>query len=47
MQTLAFLLTDIEDSTVLWELHTDAMRSAVAEHDRLVLALPRRPEGGS
>src|SRR5262249_5381436 len=35
--TLAFLLADIEDSTVLWELHTDAMRTAVAEHDRIVL----------
>jgi len=38
VQALAFLLTDIEDSTVLWELHTEAMRSAVAEHDRIVMA---------
>ncbi len=38
VQTLAFLLTDVEDSTILWELHTDAMRSAVAEHDRLVFS---------
>ena len=38
VQSLAFLLTDIEGSTVLWELHTDAMRSAVAEHDRIVLS---------
>src|SRR3954454_10975804 len=38
VQTLAFLLTDIEDSTVLWELHTEAMRSAVAEHDRIVVS---------
>jgi DNA-binding SARP family transcriptional activator len=37
VQTLAFLLTDIEDSTVLWELQTDVMRTAVAEHDRIVL----------
>jgi WD40 repeat protein/DNA-binding SARP family transcriptional activator len=37
VQALAFLLTDIEDSTVLWELHTEAMRSAVAEHDRIVM----------
>ena len=37
VQTLAFLLTDIEDSTVLWELQTEAMRSAVAQHDRIVL----------
>ena len=42
MQTLAFLLTNIEDSTVLWELHTDAMRSAVAEHDRILLRRRRR-----
>src|ERR671936_431874 len=38
VQTLAFLLTDIEDSTVLWELHTKPMRAAVAEHDRIVMA---------
>ncbi len=37
VQTRAFLLTDVEDSTVLWELHTDAMRAAMAEHDRIVL----------
>jgi WD40 repeat protein/DNA-binding SARP family transcriptional activator len=37
VQTLAFLLTDIEDSTTLWELHTEAMRSAVAGHDRIVM----------
>jgi class 3 adenylate cyclase len=37
VQTLAFLLTDIEGSTVLWELRTEAMRSAVEEHDRIVL----------
>jgi WD40 repeat protein/serine/threonine protein kinase/DNA-binding SARP family transcriptional activator len=37
VQTLAFLLTDIEGSTVLWELYTNAMRVAIAEHDRIVL----------
>jgi WD40 repeat protein/DNA-binding SARP family transcriptional activator len=37
VQTLAFLLTDVEDSTVLWEMHTEAMRAAVAQHDRIVL----------
>src|SRR5215210_1511749 len=37
VQARAFLLTDVEDSTVLWELHTDAMRAAMAEHDRIVL----------
>ena len=38
LQTLAFLLTDIEDSTLLWQLHTEVMRTAVAEHDRIVLS---------
>jgi WD40 repeat protein/DNA-binding SARP family transcriptional activator len=38
VQTLAFLLTDIEGSTVLWELQTEAMRSAIAQHDRIVLS---------
>ena len=37
VQTVAFLLTDVEDSTVLWEVHTEAMRAAVAQHDRIVL----------
>jgi WD40 repeat protein/DNA-binding SARP family transcriptional activator len=36
VQILAFLLIDIEGSTVLSELPTDAMRAAVAEHDRIV-----------
>ena len=42
---LAFLLTDIEDSTVLWELHTPAMRAAVAEHDRIVHEAVERQGG--
>src|SRR6266545_5921232 len=37
VQTLAFLLTDIEGSTVLRALQTEAMRAAIAEHDRIVL----------
>jgi WD40 repeat protein/DNA-binding SARP family transcriptional activator len=37
VRTLAFLLTDVEDSTVLWEVQTEAMRAAVAQHDRIVL----------
>jgi serine/threonine protein kinase/DNA-binding SARP family transcriptional activator/WD40 repeat protein len=36
VETLAFLFTDIEDSTPLWETQTEAMRSAVARHDRIV-----------
>ncbi len=38
VQTLTFLLTDIEGSSVLWELQTEARRSAVAQHDRIVLS---------
>ncbi|MGH3078217.1 MAG: BTAD domain-containing putative transcriptional regulator, partial [Gaiellaceae bacterium] len=38
VRTLAFLLTDIDGSTILWELQTDAMRSAIAQHDRIVLS---------
>lgn len=37
VETRAFLLTDIEDSTVLWEAETEAMREAVALHDAVVL----------
>jgi WD40 repeat protein/DNA-binding SARP family transcriptional activator len=38
VQMLAFLLTDIEGSSVRWEAQTEAMSSAVARHDRIVLA---------
>ena len=38
VDTLAFLLTDVEDSTVLWELQTEAMRVAMERHDRIVRA---------
>ena len=37
VQIVAFLLTDVEDSTVLWEVQTEAMRAAVTQHDRIVL----------
>ena len=47
VQTRAFLLTDVEDSTVLWELHTEAMRAAMAEHDAWCWVLWRRPAGRS
>lgn len=36
VETLAFLLTDIEDSTVLWEMKTGPMRSAVERHDQII-----------
>jgi len=35
-RTLAFLFTDIEGSTRLWEQHGDAMRGALAQHDGLL-----------
>ena len=31
--TVTFLFTDIENSTPLWEKHTEAMKSALARHD--------------
>ena len=34
--TITFLFTDIEGSTTLWEQHPDAMRAALARHDRLL-----------
>src|SRR6185436_12939707 len=34
--TLTFLFTDIEGSTLLWEAQPDAMRAALAHHDRLL-----------
>ena len=37
VQVVAFLLTDVEDSTVLWEVQTEAMRAVIAQHDRIVL----------
>ncbi|MGH8927322.1 MAG: adenylate/guanylate cyclase domain-containing protein, partial [Acidimicrobiia bacterium] len=33
---VAFLLTDIEGSSRLWELHPSQMRDALAAHDRLL-----------
>jgi predicted ATPase/class 3 adenylate cyclase len=44
-RTLAFLFTDIEGSTRLWERHPDAMRSALAQHDR-ILRTAVEGEGG-
>jgi WD40 repeat protein/DNA-binding SARP family transcriptional activator len=37
VQVVALLLTDVEDSTMLWEVQTEAMRAVVAQHDRIVL----------
>jgi hypothetical protein len=35
---LTFLLTDIEGSTELWELHAAAMGAALARHEALIEA---------
>src|SRR5215207_8475982 len=50
--TVTFLLTDVEGSTVLWEAAPEAMRAALARHDRLFEAavcghggMPIRPRG--
>lgn len=36
-RTLAFLLTDVEGSTRLWEQHPEAMRGSLAQHDRILI----------
>ena len=35
-ETFAFLFTDIEGSTRLWEKHPEAMHLALARHDALL-----------
>lgn len=44
--SFAFLFTDIEGSTVLWERYPDAMRMALAVHDKLLRGAIERREGG-
>ncbi|MGA9943616.1 MAG: hypothetical protein WBE79_12345 [Candidatus Cybelea sp.] len=34
--TVTFLFTDIEGSTQRWESHREAMKAAVARHERIV-----------
>jgi predicted ATPase/class 3 adenylate cyclase len=41
----AFLFTDIEGSTKLWEQHPIAMRRALAQHDALLFAIAEQWEG--
>ena len=43
--TIAFLFTDIEGSTKLWEHQPDAMRPALARHDALLRAVIGRHGG--
>ena len=42
---LAFLLTDIEGSTRLWQLNRTGMRRAIARHDELVTACVKQHRG--
>lgn len=42
----ALLLTDVEGSTALWELHQDLMREVLTVHDRIVRAAVEE-NGGS
>jgi len=42
---MTFLLTDVEGSTALWESSPEAMRLAVARHDRLLTELTERHGG--
>ncbi|HEU5433430.1 MAG TPA: tetratricopeptide repeat protein [Thermomicrobiales bacterium] len=43
--TVTFLFTDIEGSTRLWERDPDAMRRAVARHDRILATAVRKHAG--
>src|SRR5262245_47505287 len=43
--TVTFLFTDIEGSTRLWEVHSEAMRPALARHDALAAEIVTRHDG--
>ena len=45
VQTLAFLMTDVEDSTVLWELHPEAMPRMLERHERILVASVEQARG--
>ena len=38
---LTFLLTDLEGSTRLWELHPEAMKDALRRHDAILRPIDR------
>jgi adenylate cyclase len=43
--TLTFLLTDVQDSTRLWEQSPETMRQALARHDELIESLAEEHDG--
>ena len=43
--TVTFLMTDIEGSTKLWELHPEAMRETLARHDSIADSVVIKHEG--
>ena len=44
-RTLAFLFTDVEGSTRLWERHPAAMRVALAQHDDVLASAVANAHG--
>ena len=46
MAALTFLFTDIEGSTRLWDLHPEAMRTALEDHDELIRAVHAIEDSG-
>ena len=45
MQTLAFFMTDVEDSTVLWELQPEAMPRLLERHEQILVATVEQAGG--
>jgi class 3 adenylate cyclase len=43
--TVTFLLTDVEESTRLWEEHPEGMRQASVQHDAIIEFLTERCQG--
>ncbi len=43
--TVTFLLSDVQDSTPLWEQYPEAMRKALARHDVLIESLSKQNNG--
>ncbi len=43
--TITFLFTDIEDSSVKWEEHTESMKEALARHDEILRSVADAHDG--